>query len=542
MRPLEHDRSLILLVLVGILSIAAEAQSQALATAWEKQFANPVDWYVRTSSGVLLVRAGQSLTALDGVDGRQLWSLPQIEIGGSGKRGKNLLEIPGLPILLVNRAKTADQLEAQLLALDLWTGTIRWQKPELDDLLDLVPFYDSGRVLLVTRKTHKPLKVLTIAQHASSYYVGGPYPFRAQMFLLDPVTGQVDWSAEYPRVFSPAFIDFREWDGQVYLHECLDIGGFVLGRVDLKNGQRLWEFTKDNLVTYTVPPALQFASGRVIFAAKDVFAFDPSSKKPVWAVRHLGKIHDLVTDRNLILGAGDAGAFAVDSSNGRLKWRIKSEGRATNPLLYKKENALVFCDKSHLVVVDADTGKVLRRTSLEIGSEPQSIRWIGEKFVLAMTDGTAAVYNVEKGQKSGELSKLEAEFPPVSFVVDQHAHYLQVPNAPADLRRQLQDAWDKISAMGKEANPVGLTRLRAHLTSDFAPIYGNKSGGDSWKLWQIDPGTGTIQQFALNGSQPDASSSLGLAYTVKGDRLRAMKFPTNQSSRDGSNQANREAE
>lgn len=217
----------------------------------------------------------------DGVDGRQLWSIPNVEIAGGDVRAKNLLEIPGFFIVLVNRAMLPGQERGHLLAIDLWSGAIQWQQSEIDDLLQIVPLYNSGRALLITTKTDQPFKALTIVQHASVYYYGGPYPFRPQMILLDPRTGHTDWTAEYPRVFVPRFLDFREWYGQVYLHEYVDLGGFVLGRVDIRNGERLWQFTRDELVSYGVPPALQFADDRMIFAAKDVSAFGPDSKDPV---------------------------------------------------------------------------------------------------------------------------------------------------------------------------------------------------------------------------------------------------------------------
>jgi outer membrane protein assembly factor BamB len=516
------------LALLSFPSCAADAQSQLLGTSWEKQFTQSINWFVRTSAGVLLVRAGKSLSAIDGVEGRQLWSIPDFGIAGGDAPGKNLLEIPGFSIVLANRATLPGQDSGRLLAIDLWSGAIHWQQSETDDLLQIIPFYDSGRVLLITTKTDKPLNALNIVrQAAASYYVGGPYPFRPQMILLDPLTGRADWKAEYPRVFLPRFLDFREWHGQLYLHECLDIGGFVLGRVDLKNGDRLWEFTRDELVSYGAPPALQFADEHVIFAAKDVFAFGPDSKAPVWSVRHLGKIRQLVLHQNLILGAGAGGAFAIESRTGALRWKIKSSGAATDPVLYQPENALVFFDKMRLFIVDVETGKILRRTVHRFGSEPRFIRSMGGKFVLAVGDDNAVLYDVATGEYLTALPKPTAEFPSVNFMVKRHSPDFGAPNAPGDLRRQLQDGWDKISSAGEksQANQIGITRLKSFLAVDSTTVYGKKFAGDSWKLWCVNPTTGAVQQFAATGSQADASSALGLAYLVRGARLQAVTLP-----------------
>jgi hypothetical protein len=155
----------LLFALLALQIRPAAAQSPPLATAWEKSFPHSIDWYIRTSAGILLVRCGKSLAALDGQDGRQLWSLPEIEIGGGGiglnDRGKNLLEVPGLPVLLINRAKLPGREDGQLLGVNLSSGEIQWQQPELDDFLGLVPLYDSGRVLMVSKKVNKPLKTLS---------------------------------------------------------------------------------------------------------------------------------------------------------------------------------------------------------------------------------------------------------------------------------------------------------------------------------------------------------------------------------------------
>lgn len=525
---LTHFSVVFFLALLSFSWCAADAQLQPLTTAWEKEFTQSINWYVRTSAGVLLVRAGKSLSAIDGVEGRQLWSIPSVEIAGGDVRGKNLLEIPGSPIVLVNRAVLPGQESGHLLAIDVWSGAIQWQQSEIDDLLQIIPFYDSGRVLLITTKTDKPLKVLTLVQQAAStYYVGGPYPFRPQMTLLDPRTGHAEWKAEYPRVFLPRFLDFREWNGQVYLHECLDIGGFVLGRVDMKDGERLWEFTKDELVSYGVPPPLQFADERVIFAAKDVIAFRADSKDSVWSVRHLGKIHEIVVHQKLILGTGARGAFAIESRNGALRWNVKSAGEATNPVVYEPENALVFFDKAHLFVLDVETGRVLRRTEHRFGSQPRFIRSMGGRFVVAVGDDNAVLYDIATGEYLTALARPTAEFPSVNFAVKQYSPEFGAPNAPVDLRRQLRDGWGKISAAWEQnaANQVGIVRLKSFMAADSTTVYGKKSASDSWKFWCVNPTTGAVQQFAGTGSQADASSSLGLAYLVSGARLQAVTLP-----------------
>jgi len=207
-------RAVLALAVLGFIACPCRAQAPALSPAWDRQLPQSIEWYVRTSEGVLIVRAGETLSAIDGLDGKLLWSLPYIEIGGAyapkkellakmaggSTRGRNLLEVPGLSILLINRAKLSKQDDpGHLLGVDLWSGKILWQQPELDNLFQLIPFYEHGRVLLVTSNA-------TEAETIASYQTGVgcnfdpcngglTYFFRPHMTLLDPLTGHADWMA-----------------------------------------------------------------------------------------------------------------------------------------------------------------------------------------------------------------------------------------------------------------------------------------------------------------------------------------------------------
>ncbi|MGB6667831.1 MAG: hypothetical protein WBE73_05800, partial [Candidatus Acidiferrum sp.] len=99
--------------------IGPPANSQTLKLNWTKEFAKPVSWYVRTSPGILIVKAQNSLTALDGKDGRELWELADVrldsisvaDIPGAEKRGLNVLEVPWMGVLLLNGARLPSSAE-----------------------------------------------------------------------------------------------------------------------------------------------------------------------------------------------------------------------------------------------------------------------------------------------------------------------------------------------------------------------------------------------------------------------------------------------
>src|SRR6266480_7684875 len=46
-----------------------------LKLKWSQEFAKPVDWYVRTSAGIIVAKSGKSLVGIDEVDGSLLCTL-----------------------------------------------------------------------------------------------------------------------------------------------------------------------------------------------------------------------------------------------------------------------------------------------------------------------------------------------------------------------------------------------------------------------------------------------------------------------------------
>src|SRR5579859_3393742 len=148
---------------VGLISVAflgiglffgSTAVAQRLEFLWKKDFPKSVSWYVRTSAGILLVKSGKGLTALDGKDGRELWELADVRVSETGlaampgtlERGLNILEVPGMGVLLLNGVKLPGNSERRLIALNLMTGERLWDAPPVDELMTAIPLYESGQI------------------------------------------------------------------------------------------------------------------------------------------------------------------------------------------------------------------------------------------------------------------------------------------------------------------------------------------------------------------------------------------------------------
>jgi outer membrane protein assembly factor BamB len=123
-------RTTILIAAIFLIANPTVAEKVDLALQWQKTFEKNVSWYVRTSTGILLAKSRKNLTAIDGENGQVLWELPDV-FGSEGlysalsdmpERGRNVLEVPGMGVLLLNRVKQAGHSEGRLLALNLATG------------------------------------------------------------------------------------------------------------------------------------------------------------------------------------------------------------------------------------------------------------------------------------------------------------------------------------------------------------------------------------------------------------------------------------
>ncbi len=525
----------------SISSAQAQSSLSSPPVAWEKSFSHSVEWCVRTSPGVLIVRAGKSLSALDGQSGEQLWSIPEIEIGGGGgmlrtARGNNILEIPGLPLLLVNRAKLPGKEQGELLGIQIWTGAIQWRQAELDDLLSIVPMYGSKRVMLISKKINKTMKSAMMVSQAASHffweaqivnlYWSGPVPFRPILTRLDPLTGKADWTKEFPRHIKPEFLAFRKLGNLIYLQEVSELGGTRLSAISPETGERLWQFKPGVGAFGSVPTPLQFAGGRVIFAARDVFALDPSSGKPAWRVRKLGDLFGMASDGDSIYGTSRKEVFALDASKGTMRWNVAVKPTPTNPVLLPEEKSVVICDKKEFLVIEAATGKVVRRAKTNLDQNQLALWREGKNFLLALNPQFSSLFELS-GERSSDEPGVEAEFPAVSFVISQPLPIVGSTRVSDELMQELKANWGWLrESADDDRSRAALERLQQFLERGVAnramyAVNGNQTV--PWHIWSINPATGIKEEYPIKSSKPEAAPDFGMLYEIHKDTVRGLR-------------------
>jgi outer membrane protein assembly factor BamB len=264
--------------------------AQTLKLSWKKDFPKNVSWYVRTSPGILLVRSGKSLTALDGEDGRQLWEIQDVRISDAplpgmlvtSQRGLNILEVPGMGVLLVNEAKLAGNSNPRLIALNLMTGKLLWNEAPVDELMTAIPLYKSGQIIVVSRRAQKkilgPEVVASLVTPAPGSFALGnllPYPYRFEFERMDLASGKILWSKEYEHTLTPGPTSVRAFGDYLFVY----FSNHMLACLDTASGKLLWEDGSKHFGSGSLSLPLQMANGWLVYGSSDVQAVDPGTAK-----------------------------------------------------------------------------------------------------------------------------------------------------------------------------------------------------------------------------------------------------------------------
>jgi len=262
--------------------------------------------------GRVLVAEPGSLSALDPSTGALAWS---VDLGAASR------SIPGLTA----RGDAAYGIDARLVAARIGDGAILWSTPD------------------------PPPGIF--AADAERLYVFGAGSIAA----INPGSGAVLWEA--PVV-------------QPYRLVALG-GGFVCVAGDAilchegASGRLLWIATPPDgslLVDLDVGPGRTVAST----LSGELLAYDRRTGTLVW--RHdLGAPIEGTTAAGLMVHACSGGqdpggtgiCVALEESSGVVRWRIATRGGTSTPLA--REGVVVVIDGRAVVVVDAGTGRVVRR-------------------------------------------------------------------------------------------------------------------------------------------------------------------------------------
>jgi outer membrane protein assembly factor BamB len=525
-------------MLCVLLFFGPSANSQSLKLNWTKEFAKPVSWYVRTSPGILLVKSGNSLTALDGKGGRPLWELADVrldgtsvaDIPGAENRGLNVMEVPWMGVLLLNGARVPSNAERRLIALNLMTGERLWDSAPVDEMMTVIPFYGSGQIVVVSRRVQKKILVAEAAAAVSSevpfLFASGvlPYPYRFELERLDLATGKVQWNTEYPRTFTPGTTSLRAAGDHLFVY----FGNRFLGCVDLANGKVGWEDGAKHLWSGSMPLPLQTANGRLIYVSKEVQAIDPETEKVAWTIEDLGKVTGIFVHDGLAVALGEKRMAAVDTANGAERWSKRTHGHTTNLVWEEGSDTLIYMDWKGLHRVERTTGKSLLDAKLQTDTPPYYLRKAGPKAVVAVGYNETYGYDTEDGKLLFTEAKLSALYRSDAFLDDW-----PLPGDGQELVRMVPapfgDAeWEGVHRLTL-LSAAALQNLVDSATDldGVLDVYQTEPEKGTPKIWWVDGKTNKQMVIRPTARQHDVSRAIGNVFAVDGKMLWAARIEVN---------------
>jgi outer membrane protein assembly factor BamB len=498
---------------------AGSALSESLEQRWRTELPKEISWYVRTSPGILLVKAGKSLTAVDATDGRQLWVLPDLGLNGLAEmgevRGKNLLEIPGMGVLLLNRVKLAGDSEGRLIALNLMTGERLWDHPQVDELMSAIPLQGSRDVALVSVRVERKTLVRNLILTAGEGPPALIYPFRLEFQRMDPITGKTQWNAEYPRTFYPGRISVAASADHLFIN----YSNGIVGSIDLATGKQMWEEGSKTTGSNSPPLSLEMANGRLIYGVKSVRAVDPGTNQVGWEIDKLGKITGISLCDGVAVAVGDNNVAAVDAGSGTELWRKKTYGHGTNILWEKHSDAIAYVDGKGLHTVERRTGKSLLDARLQGEYHPIFIRLASHEVMVTIARDEVSAYNLQTGKKLFTGAKMVGFYPAYTFL-----NHWPMPDDGAELVPRGQKTPDTnadIVGEGSLLTGAALRRVEGYRTAVEVSLDAYETEDDAGvrTIWWIDAETNRRVEIDVTDAQHDVSRQLGMIFAVNKNQI-----------------------
>ena len=531
----------VLLLLTGALGLVAvptaRAEKLKLKLKWSQEFSKSVEWYARTSAGVVVVRTGKSLVGLDEAEGSQLWILPEVESNGRGggvdiwaQRGRNMVEVPGMGVLLLNRVKFPGDTEGRLVAINLLNGKKLWEQEQLDDLMTAVPLYKNGEMVLVTRRLEKKRfaeEIIAAAAVSTQVPLVGffmtPYPYHFEFLRMDAGTGKTKWSSEYNRLFTPGTARVRATDEQVLLY----FGNRLMGSLSLESGKLLWEDGEKSSGSVRYPLPAAWEKGKLIYSSEYLRAVDPGTQKESWSLEELGKVTGIVVRDGLAIALGENKMAAADIESGKERWRIKTHGHTSNLVWNKASDTLIYVDGKGLHMAEAETGKTVRDIPLRAESWPWQVRLASKDTAVTIAVGEVCAYNLKTGVKVASEGKLKT-----FFRADAHMDNWPMPEDGQELEGMTtlpstKEEWDGLrktsildtatqkSLEEQTANGESLEGFETEKETQEM----NGSQKSVSKIWWIDARTNEEVEITPAALHHDVDRRAGLVFAVNGHQI-----------------------
>lgn len=372
----------------------------ATELAWHQTMPGDIAWSRLTITGTLLVASDNELTHVDPSTGEIIWQrrdllkLSQFDVRNVG----------GEPVVVINQRLDARGRQSRLLALDVWSGENLWNSKDLDG-------YVLGNYALPRRNLLVSAQSLRSAGDDKSgiYLVAYSLDSGDERWRL-----RVGSTSSLPKHRSErgSIQDFSGHSQPVVTNDAFILTAGELIAVDIASGNELWRFklrgSRKDIKQAFAQPVLQ---DNILYAAGEgaLHAIDPTNGRQIWKVKiGSGPVPQLEMIDNLIVGRlggtfstgkdvvskGPFGAFAVDTSQGAMRWKwTKARDSITNIRVLPDQGLVMLADKRNLYALDLEArgkGDVVYEQELHFKTKlgPSDVVAKGIKTVGGLLGGT----------------------------------------------------------------------------------------------------------------------------------------------------------
>ncbi|HEV7797631.1 MAG TPA: PQQ-binding-like beta-propeller repeat protein [Pyrinomonadaceae bacterium] len=367
-------RTSLKLSLLPLVALFLFLATDANAQSWTAKLDTTVRFYQTTELGVLLVGTEKSLYAIDGATGEALWRRKDVSLDET-----DVAPVPHSDLLLLSFEKGE---RTRVEAVDILTGDTIWKSDKI-----------RGGVMQMAVEPSTNLLAVVFAKDAKGH-AGDGFKRHPLLHVLDLATGDELWKNELSEVemmparWADGDVDFTLdnyhppafLDGRLYVfYEGLTSFDARTGKSRLRERYRVNE---DGLALTEAAPifdeTLIYTSGH-----GRVRAISRETGDTEWEAKDLGLTPEMIlVDQVLYVRTGGQftrlkdgenvergsyGVSAIDTRNGKVRWRYKGADKGITNLVLPNSSSIVVADRDDLIVIDSQTGK--RRTRVRHGIE-----------------------------------------------------------------------------------------------------------------------------------------------------------------------------
>jgi outer membrane protein assembly factor BamB len=344
-------------------------------SGWDARLDSKVQFYQTTDFGIMIAGTEKSLYAIDGKTGETVW---RRQHGGLDETA--ITPIPDTDLILLT-LDAGDK--ARLEAVDIANGNALWRSDKVKgDVMQLAvdPDNDLLCVVLVKKAKGKP---------------GDEFKRTPVIHMLQLSTGNELWKKDLDSDIDmmPANFDIDKetvftldnyraplfLDGKLYLFYE---GATIYNARSGKEVERdRFKVNEDGLALTEADPvfderyvymsghgkirAVSRGTGKVEWEAKDLGVTpEMALVGQTLFVRTGGQFTRLKDGETEEKGAN--GISAIDTKNGKTKWRFKDADKGLTNFVFTDENTIMFADKNDTTAIDANSGKRISKAEHDI--------------------------------------------------------------------------------------------------------------------------------------------------------------------------------